>query len=109
MMKLGFYQFSKAWYSKIIAKPDFIDEIMIGNYDTNGVCEYEFKIEWIKLRGDVVPKLIVYDDAWKGFFKNHQDFAKLMCEHNGKNITPDQMFEMLIGMAYQDFTPYTMD
>ena len=61
MMVKGFFHAAESWHSKAtLPYQDVVDDVMIGMYDTEGGCEYEFKIAWTVLGSQKVPRLEVY-------------------------------------------------
>ncbi len=72
------------------------DEIMIGRYDTDGGCDYEFAIRWYNL-GTVLlyARIELYEDTWKALM-DCADIWPALAEMCGKRPTPGDIMAVLL-------------
>jgi len=107
--KRGFYQNSRAWYSKVVPSntfsKNFVDDICIGMYMLNNEgTKGEFVIEWSRFDdGEVRPRLIVYDDSWAALLMFKDLFEELAILNN-KAPSPDTIKNILIELGIDDIT-----
>ena len=106
-MEKGFYWTSRAYYAKALPRLDekYDDEIMIGRLSEHDGCEYEFAIRWVALGGKSVPYLEMFQDAFLAI----NDMPELMQALAALHETypqPQEIFDLLIGLGYKDFTKY---
>jgi len=100
----GFNQFSKNhYYQNIKDKFDFIDTIHIGNYHTEGGCQYEFRVEWKLLSNDVGAFIQLFDDAWQ-FMDQILPVIDMLKSFNGRTPTPNEFAAKLIEMGLKDLS-----
>lgn len=98
------YQISKAWYGALnLELSDIIDEINIGFYHPEGETTGEFSIRWEQLNGNIVPKLVAFDDGWNAL-NNFRDLLDEMAKVDDENITPDEMNKILVSLGIEDMT-----
>jgi hypothetical protein len=104
MMVKGFIHAAESWHAKTtLPYGRVVDDVMIGLYDTNGGCEYEFKIAWERLCNSNTPKIEVYGEAWQGMMINHKDLLEFL-HMSDNSLTPDQLIEFLKAKDYVDLT-----
>ena len=106
--KRGFYQNSRAWYSKVVPSntfKDFVDDIYIGMYMLNNEgTKGEFSIEWTRFDdGEVNPRLIAYDDSWAALLM-FRDLLEELATLNNKAPSPDTIRDILIELGVDDIT-----
>jgi hypothetical protein len=94
-MKRKFWHCSKSPHGAFVMKAfDNADDcIVIGTYDDEGGCEYEFNILW----RNGVAELLVYADCWLVLtqFKDLIDRMALVDER----VTPDQFCKILLDLG----------
>lgn len=100
----GYCRLSKAWYAtdKDLAKPT----IMIGMYNPEGGTAGEISVRWEALQDKMVPRLSAFDDAWK-VLSSFTDLFKEMAKWDNKDITEEQLSQLLDKTGFTDLTPYT--
>lgn len=98
--KKGFNWLSKSYYFKPTI--DEADGFYIGLYYDEGGCDYEFSVEY-KVLGDLCCCVRVYNDAFKAFEGFKEFFEAIELRSNVKT-SPDDLYEILIGLGYKDFT-----
>ena len=101
----AFYWSSHAWYAKANGYTRYNDEINFGMYHKDGGTTGEMTIKWQELGGNLVPKLAVFDDAWK-ILSEFKDVIDELGKVNNLNVSPDEVVNILLKCGFQDFTPY---
>jgi hypothetical protein len=96
----GFYIYSRSWY----AQAGHPKEIMIGLYHPEGGCTAEFGIRWFEQGGRSVPRLEIFDDAWKFFFQLQE--LRALAQFDQKNATEQQIVDFLLKSGFTDLTKY---
>jgi len=99
----GFYHYNESWYSGNPKARGFVDQIMIGLYYEGGGTDGEFCIRWEILGSRSVPRLQVFNDAWKAL-SEFKDLLSAMDLSDGKNTTPMEMCEVLKNLGIKDLT-----
>ena len=99
----GYHHFSRAWYGRYPALQDHVDSIMLGYYASEGGTTGECQIRWEHLGGAIVPRLLVFDDAW-WLLTDFADLFAHMALADNKNRTPDQVRDMLDACGFKDMT-----
>ncbi len=96
---------NRAWYAAMT--PDIYehDEITFGLYYPDGGTAGEMGMRWYDLGGKQVPRLEVYDDAWKALH-SFQDLLTTLAEYDGQNITPEKFIYLLKFRRFKDRTEY---
>ena len=107
----GFYHLAESWYGEanLINRHDgLVDEVMIGFYGPDGDkgTTGEFSVRWERLRGNLVPKLCVWDDAWEAL-THFTDLLAEVAELDNSNPSPNDFCELLKGLGMKDLTPRT--
>ncbi len=105
--KKGFSQYSKAWYSK--GQPlanNQIDKLNISLINEDDVEVSSFIIEWGELSGNVVPRLKVFDDAWRAL-SLMPELIQYMASIDDCNKPIDDFVKDLIDLGFIDKTPKT--
>jgi len=94
---------NKAWYAEAnkIDRP----EICINLYGFNGDLQGEFLILWEEFNGALIPKLEVYDDAWKAL-ATAKELIDELALYDNKNISDTEMVKILLGLGFKDETEY---
>jgi hypothetical protein len=78
-----------------------INEIMISLLAPEGGTYGEFGIRWIKIGLIESPQLQVFDDAWK-VLATQTKLLKRLASIDGKDISIDEMIEILLDLGYHD-------
>lgn len=103
-MAREFYRLSRAWYGPAtLSTAGYVDEIMLSGEDGG-----EIAIRWYELGKAFVPRLEVFDDAWRALAGLPELIAALG-EANDKNVTPDAVCRLLVRLGFQDVTPVDDD
>jgi hypothetical protein len=102
--RMGFMIMNKMWYAESIDR--LVPQIMIGDYPESGGTGGEFSIDWELLGGDLIPRLKVYDDAWKVLSEETILLQKLG-ELTDKNSSQEDISRMLVSIGYVNLTEYT--
>lgn len=100
----GFSQLSRTKDAETNLKnANYVDEITFGFYSPEGDTTGEMSIEWIYLDGKIVPRLIVYSDAWNALAQFH-NLINLLGEHDGEDSTPEEFCKYLLESGFIDIT-----
>jgi hypothetical protein len=100
----GFVWSNKAWYAKANRIKNGL--IHFGIYSTAGGTTGEMSMEWIELGGENIPRLNVFNDAWKTLAE-FKDIIDALGRMNDKNITDADFVKMLLDYGFTDLTKYT--
>lgn len=100
----GYHWSNKAWCASVLNLKK--QEINFGLYDKQGGTDGEMKITWVELGLKKVPKLEIFDDAWKVLHSFSDVLAKLS-DYDNKNIPPETFVEILQSCGFEDLTKYT--
>lgn len=107
----GFHLSDRAWYAGS-KRRDEEPSITIGIYHFtdeggNDGCSAEFSIEWHNLgAGGNVPRICMFSDSWD-FFTYCPELYREFAKHAGKNLTYDEVANILKELQYKDLTQYT--
>ena len=101
--RMGFMIMNKMYYAQSIDR--LVPQIMIGDYPDGGGTRGEFSIDWELLGGKLIPRLKVYDDAWKVLSEETTLLQKLG-ELNDKNSSQEDVSRMLVSIGYVNLTEY---
>lgn len=103
----GFVWGGGSWNSSVIFPlGDVQDDITIGLYHEDGGTTGEFSIEFDTLNNSAVPHLSAYDDSWDVLVNHYSDLLRWLSEHDGKNISPEDVVQALKDLGVQDNTQY---
>jgi len=97
----GFYWTQEAWYAKTTDDQD----ITFGMYETDNGTDGEMSMVWEELGDNQVPRLKIYNDAWK-VLGSFQDLLQKLAEVDDENITQGQFVGILRECGFEDLTPY---
>ncbi len=101
--KRGFHRTSKAFYAKGDGEPPV--KVYFGMYAHGRTTNGEMTMEWEQLNCFSVPRLKVYDDAWRTL-ATFTDLIQILGEHNDKDITEEEFVAILLSCGFEDLTPY---
>lgn len=90
----------EAWYRHVTESI----EIVVGRYDPDGGCYWEFTVRKV---GDIGVRVDVFDDAWAAFTEIPEFFARLAAI--GRRATLDDVRGILDGLGSQDATQRTRE
>jgi hypothetical protein len=107
----GFHRLHMAWYAKKNLYTDV--QITFGVYafkkdGSNDDCVAEMAMIWEDLGNKIIPKLEVFDDAWK-CLASFRDVVSELAKFDSKNITEEKFVEVLLKLGFKDLTAYTME
>lgn len=102
--KRTFYRLSKSWFFSASVKSqdkDFVEEFTIQcrGPEVSG----DFVVRYKRMDGRIVPKLEVFDDAWKTLALFPDLLAKMAGVDNQK-ISPDEFADILTGLGIAEIT-----
>lgn len=100
----GFIHRSRAWYAAATPRPDALDEVTFGWYAPDGGTSGEMQMHWAGLGGRIVPRLLVYDDAWHAL-ATFTDVITKLGEQDDANISPAHFCRILEECGFLDLTP----
>jgi hypothetical protein len=99
----GFYHLKESWYGAANLNGDVLDEVNFGLYSPDGGTSGEMCMEWKELGGQVVPYLIVFDDAWHTLW-TFRDLLKRLAGEEGSLIGPKEFCAILSSLGFVDKT-----
>ncbi|MFA5559230.1 MAG: hypothetical protein WDA59_07255 [Methanofastidiosum sp.] len=106
----GFHWLSKAWYgdANLNVIEEVIDEINLGWFHFNEEggddgTTGEFTMRWVRLGKDIIPKLVVFSDAFETLH-SFQDVIDVLATYDDKDITPEQFANVLLELGFKDLT-----
>jgi hypothetical protein len=102
----GFVWANKAWYAKYNNIKNGL--IHFGIYSSQGGTTGEMSVEWIEIGDENIPRLNVFNDAWKTLAE-FKDIIDALGRMNGKKITDADFVKILLDYGFTDLTKYTED
>lgn len=103
----GFYRSSQAYYhSPDMCRNGVKCDIMVGDYVPGGGTTGEFAIEWVELCGRVIPQLRAWHDSWK-VLSSMPELLNVLANTSTECVSEEMMYVFLLGLGYEDLTPYT--
>lgn len=97
----GFYWTRKARDANTVKKLD----ILFGMYHPEGGTYGEMSMVWYPLDHRLVPKLEVFDDAWKAL-NSFPDVLDELARVDSNNMTEDEFVTILKRCDFKDLTLY---
>ncbi len=109
----GFHWGTRAYYHMPQnQKPDYIDDLSLGIYHSEGGTSGEFTIEWITLDRNVASRLKAFDDSWHVMPLMPELFT-LMAQVSSDSSTPaystEDFTKRLLEKGWRDLTRYARD
>lgn len=97
--------FSRQSYSNLnrYRDKDFVDEVLVGPYNDDGIPEFEFGFEFVNLSevplGYVCCRLVMFDDAFIALYEYSDLFNKLK---KIESLTLEQLESILIECGFEE-------
>jgi len=84
-----------------IEENDYEDEITIMLYDEKTNLIGEITVQWVLSDAQVIPKMTVFNDAWKALSKCY-DLIGLLSQHDNEKTSPEQFRKYLIDLGFEE-------
>jgi hypothetical protein len=101
--KRAYMRLSKEYFAAKI--PAETIKVMVGWYHKDGGTEGEFEFEWIKLSGELYPRLIAFNDAWAVLWE-FKDLLEKMANVDNQKIQEPEFCKLLDSLGIIDITQY---